>query len=84
MIGTGNLRVEVIAMDKPMVKCSVSNCTYWGENNRCLADVIMIEIDKHAKMKFNEEFAGESFDSEHRDVAASSSVTCCHTFKPKA
>lgn len=43
----------------------------------------MIDIDKHAKLNFNEEFAGEGFDTEHQDQAKSSSVTCCHTFKAK-
>ncbi len=67
----------------PDVKCSVSNCAYWGQDNNCQADVIMIEIDKHANMKFQEEFSGESFDSEHQDAAQTKSSTCCHTFKQK-
>ncbi|MDF2714665.1 MAG: hypothetical protein K0R28_1590 [Paenibacillus sp.] len=70
-------------MAKPLVKCSVSNCSFWGENNNCNADAIMIEIDSHAKAKFDEEFAGESFDSDHQDRAPTSSATCCHTFKQK-
>jgi hypothetical protein len=68
----------------PLVKCSVSNCSYWTEGNECGADLIMIEVDEHADAKFNEEYAGESFDSNHRDVANDSSNTCCHTFKPKS
>ncbi|TNJ64153.1 DUF1540 domain-containing protein [Paenibacillus hemerocallicola] len=70
-------------MAKPLVKCSVSNCAFWGENNNCHADAIMIEIDSHAKAKFDEEFAGESFDSDHQDHAPTASATCCHTFKQK-
>lgn len=70
-------------MTKPIVKCSVSNCTYWGEQNQCRADAIMIDIDSHANAQYNEEFAGESFDTEHQDNARNSSGTCCHTFKPK-
>lgn len=70
--------------DKPIVKCSVSNCTYWGDKNVCQADLIMIDIDSHASRDYKAEFAGESFDTAHRDVAESSSATCCHTFKPKA
>lgn len=50
----------------------------------CQADAIMIEIDRHAGASFGEEFAGESFDSNHQDKAPSSSATCCHTFKKKA
>lgn len=43
----------------------------------------MIEVDQHADARFTEEFAGESFDSEHQDVASEASATCCHTFRPK-
>ncbi|WP_110932142.1 DUF1540 domain-containing protein [Paenibacillus bouchesdurhonensis] len=70
--------------NKPIVRCSVSNCSYWGEQNYCNADLIMIDIDKHADRKYDAEFAGEEFDSEHKDTAASSAATCCHTFKPKS
>lgn len=70
--------------EKPIVKCSVSNCTYWGEKNMCQADMIMIDIDSHASRDYHAEFAGEAFDSAHRDTAKSSSATCCHTFKPKS
>lgn len=68
----------------PDVKCSVSNCTYWSQGNNCVADTIMVEIDKHANAKYNTEFANEpGYDSEHKDVANSSAQTCCHTFKAK-
>ncbi len=67
----------------PQVKCSVANCEYWATENNCNADVIMIDIDKHARAEYNEEFAGESFDSDHQDEASRSSATCCHTFKPR-
>jgi len=67
----------------PEVKCSVANCSYWGEGNNCLADTIMIEVNKHANAKFEAEFAGEQFDTEHQDRAVNSEGTCCHTFKPK-
>ena len=67
----------------PQVKCSVANCEYWAQGNNCAADVIMIDIDKHADAKFNEEYAGESFDSDHTDRADRAATTCCHTFEPK-
>ncbi|HEY0827250.1 MAG TPA: DUF1540 domain-containing protein [Bacilli bacterium] len=67
----------------PQVKCSVSNCGHWATGNNCNADVIMIDIDKHGGAEYNEEFAGETFDSDHQDEAPSSSATCCHTFKPR-
>jgi hypothetical protein len=67
----------------PDVKCSVSNCSYWGQGNNCQADVIMIEVDEHANANFNAEFAGESFDSNHKDKAGNTANTCCHTFEAK-
>ncbi|RKP55240.1 DUF1540 domain-containing protein [Cohnella endophytica] len=63
------------------VACSVSNCSFWGEGNRCGAKEIAIEVDSHANHRWNEEFA-EEFHS-HRDTAPTSSVTCCLTFQPK-
>lgn len=68
---------------RPIVRCSVSNCVYWGEKNYCNADLIMIDLDKHADREYKAEFAGESFDSEHKDSASSSAATCCHTFEPR-
>ncbi|AHD06295.1 DUF1540 domain-containing protein [Paenibacillus larvae] len=68
----------------PEVKCSVSNCTYWGEGNNCKADAIMIEIDEHADADFHAEFGGEEFDSEHKDKALNVRNTCCHTFTRKS
>ncbi|AJS57719.1 DUF1540 domain-containing protein [Paenibacillus sp. IHBB 10380] len=65
------------------VKCSVSNCNYWGEHNVCRADQIMIEIDSHAKINLKEEYGKEDF-VDHKDKAQSSSSTCCLTFKPKS
>ena len=70
-------------MDLPKVKCSVSNCVYYEEGNNCGADLIMVEVDKHAGKLFREEFAGETFDTGHKDEAMTSSATCCHTFRRK-
>ncbi|AJY76341.1 DUF1540 domain-containing protein [Paenibacillus beijingensis] len=64
------------------VKCSVSNCTFWDEGNRCGASHINIEIDGHAYANISEEF-GEELGSGHKDRANESAATCCHTFKPK-
>ncbi|MEW9670995.1 DUF1540 domain-containing protein [Ammoniphilus sp. 3BR4] len=64
------------------VKCSVANCTYWGEGNNCVAPAIMVEVDRHAN--YNAEMAGElGIQTEHKDQAADSAETCCRTFKPK-
>ncbi|KEQ27195.1 DUF1540 domain-containing protein [Paenibacillus tyrfis] len=65
----------------PDVKCSVANCEYWAQGNNCNANAIMIEIDKHADVKYDAEFGAEFED--HQDRASSSQNTCCHTFEPK-
>ena len=67
---------------KPTVKCSVSNCHYWGEQNVCRAEMIMIQIDQHADVRLTNEFADEDFVNNQRDEAKASSATCCLTFKP--
>ncbi|UJF35093.1 DUF1540 domain-containing protein [Paenibacillus hexagrammi] len=67
----------------PDVKCSVANCEYWAQGNLCSANSIMIEVDKHANADYGSEFASESFDTEHQDVANRVANTCCHTFKAK-
>lgn len=64
------------------VKCSVSNCSYWAQGNRCAATEIMVDIDKHARVEYGSEFAGE-LGSDHKDTSPSAAATCCHTFKPK-
>jgi len=68
----------------PEVRCAVANCEYWNQGNKCGADLIMIDVDQNAKAKYDQEFAGESFDTGHQEDASSSANTCCHTFKRKA
>lgn len=65
----------------PEVKCSVANCVYWAQGNNCNAKSIMIEVDKHAEVGYDNEFASDFND--HQDRAASVRNTCCHTFEPK-
>ncbi|MBM7565669.1 DUF1540 domain-containing protein [Paenibacillus sacheonensis] len=65
------------------VSCSVANCSFWGEGNQCGADKIMVDIDRHANVDFDSEFAEEHFGHDHQDKADNSASTCCQTFKPK-
>lgn len=65
------------------VACSVSNCNYWEENNKCGASSIQIEIDAHSNRSDKYEFGEELFDQEHHDTAKQSAETCCLTFRPK-
>jgi hypothetical protein len=71
-------------MAKPLVKCNVANCTYWGEGNRCQAESILVEIDSHATQDFSMEAGEEPYGkAEHRDHADKKAQTCCHTFREK-
>ena len=64
------------------VSCSVANCSFWKEGNNCGASAINIEIDQHATVNLNEEFA-DDLGLFHQDQAEQSKATCCLTFKPK-
>ncbi|MBP3951265.1 DUF1540 domain-containing protein [Bacillus suaedae] len=71
-------------MDKPLVKCNVANCTFWGEGNKCQADSILVEIDAHANRDYTMEAGEEPYEmAEHKDKAKNIAQTCCHTFRPK-
>ena len=65
------------------VNCSVANCTFWAQGNKCNADQIQIDIDGHAKMNSDSEFAEEGLGDDHKDAASEKAETCCHTFKAK-
>ncbi|AQS55450.1 MAG: DUF1540 domain-containing protein [Novibacillus thermophilus] len=67
----------------PEVYCSVANCFFWAEGNKCDADAIMVEVNEHADHRFNEEVGGEMVHTSHQDYAKHSRDTCCHTFKPR-
>lgn len=60
------------------VRCTVSNCTYWDEANRCGADEILVSSDSMADAKSDVEIA-----SMEETPTATSAETICKTFKPK-
>lgn len=65
------------------VKCSVSNCLFWKENNNCGAPAIMVTVDRQANANFHEEIANEIMvDLQSTHLAPDSLNTCCHTFRP--
>ncbi|WAH38266.1 DUF1540 domain-containing protein [Alicyclobacillus dauci] len=67
------------------VKCSVSNCYFWKDDNNCGAPAIMVTVDQQANARFNEEIADEIMvDLESQESASSSLHTCCHTFRKRS
>lgn len=70
-------------MEKPAVSCTVSNCKFWENGNRCVAESILIEIDAHAKRDYDIEAGTLIGEDRHLDEAGNVANTCCHTFTPK-
>ncbi|WP_335868894.1 DUF1540 domain-containing protein [Bacillus sp. 2205SS5-2] len=68
-------------MAKVEVKCSISNCTFWGSGNQCNAETIQVDLDAHAN--FSYEMAVELGEFSHQDNAGTSAETCCKTFNPQ-
>lgn len=67
------------------VKCSVSNCYFWAQNNHCSAPAIMVTVDNLANANFAEEIAGEIMvDLSRMDSVNHSINTCCHTFREQS
>lgn len=67
-------------MENPLVKCSIANCEYWEQGNNCSAEVIMIEVNKHADRPQPQTKDGAAYDSRHQDSASGITDTCCQTF----
>ncbi|HCD41333.1 MAG TPA: DUF1540 domain-containing protein [Firmicutes bacterium] len=64
------------------IRCSVSNCHYWKQDNICSASQIMITSDTLAQAK------PDSFDAPQASVASPTPAgrceeTCCKTFVKK-
>lgn len=68
----------------PEIRCSVANCTHWGQGNFCQASSIIV----HGDTTSYEEAASQSFQSallngDFHDAASTSTETCCKTFEPR-
>ena len=63
----------------PEVKCTVSNCEYWGEQNQCVADQILISAGPtQGKPKH-----GEDAERLGHSPAQVSQDTYCWTFEAR-
>ncbi|MDR4986100.1 disulfide formation protein C [Bacillus cereus] len=69
----------------PEVKCSVSNCSFWGQGNFCQASAIVVQPDAQETDQIeNSSYTGATLTNETLESSVTTSVeTCCHTFKPK-
>lgn len=67
-------------MPMPQVRCTVSNCLFWDEGNRCGADEILIVSDRITQL---DDDTMEIGDIGYTPVSVSSE-TCCKTFRPRS
>ncbi|MBI2954972.1 MAG: DUF1540 domain-containing protein [Chloroflexi bacterium] len=63
------------------VRCTVSNCKYWGENNFCIADQILVTAPKSPLPSADKHGAGAERLSTTPVMDAQDSL--CYTFEPK-
>lgn len=64
------------------VYCTVQNCDYWGKNNHCLAEKILIVTDEQASAWPDsvDAPAGAQLES---SAAETCMATACKTFRPR-
>lgn len=62
----------------PEVRCTVNDCTYWDEGNKCAAERIWVTLDQMANRHDMEVADLEDVQTEARR----SEKTCCHTYEP--
>ncbi|MDM5153533.1 DUF1540 domain-containing protein [Bacillus sp. DX1.1] len=69
----------------PDVRCSVSNCSFWGQGNFCQASAIVVQPDaQNAAQAGDDSYTNAVLTGEMLESSASTSVeTCCQTFRPK-
>ena len=67
----------------PEVRCSVSNCSFWGQGNFCQASAIIVQPDAdETGQTENESYTSAVLTNETLESSVATSVeTCCHTFK---
>jgi hypothetical protein len=61
------------------VKCTVSNCEYWLEQNGCRAGQILVT---HASPLISADRHGMNAEQLQQTPAEEVTETCCYTFEP--
>lgn len=68
----------------PVVKCIVSDCTFWEKGEKCSAEKIQISFGSDAKDAFYAELSEELTKKKSKAQAVVAENTLCHTFKAKS
>ena len=61
------------------VRCTVNECTYWEQGDRCIAESILIALEHHAKRRDD----GMEIGALSETATVTSTATNCQTFKPR-
>ena len=61
------------------VRCTVNNCEYWMQGNRCQAGQILVT---HSSPMINADKHGRDADRLDHTPADDNEETCCYTFEP--
>ena len=69
-------------MPQVEVYCTVKNCDYWGKNNHCVAEKILIVTDEQANAWPDQVDAPDGAKLESAD-AQTCMQTACKTFRPR-
>ncbi|HWI50828.1 MAG TPA: DUF1540 domain-containing protein [Symbiobacteriaceae bacterium] len=69
-------------MPKLEVYCTVNNCDYWGKNNHCLAEKLLIVVDEQAAAWPDGVDAPDGAQLENAQ-AETCMQTACKTFRPR-
>lgn len=69
-------------MPKLEVYCTVKNCDYWGKDNHCLAEKILIVVDEQAAAWPDQVDAPDGAKLQSAE-AQTCMQTACKTFRPR-
>ncbi len=64
-----------------IVKCTVSNCEYWGQENNCTAEQILITAPASALPKVEKHGVGA--EKMHETPIRKVEDSLCYTFEPR-
>lgn len=64
----------------PEVKCSVSNCSFWGQGNFCQASAIIVQPDaEETGSNTNDSYTSAVLTNETLESSVTTSLyTCCY------
>ena len=70
----------------PEVRCSVSNCSFWGQGNFCQASAIIVQPDAdETGQTENESYTSAVLTNETLESSVATSVeTCCQNINIKS